>query len=859
MKKRILALCLILCMLLPLLTSTAAAESAIIASGYYGPVDDRRSVQWTLDTSGELKFSGTGLMDDAAGGPWMEEENEDGEIRRGFSRYYEHIKTVTICDGITYIGLSAFEGFTNLSRAYIAPSVRKINTDAFKNCGTVRIYFEGDAPSVYVAEQRNASFSDDVVLYYRPGYSGWTDSSAYDADSGTWNGYRLERWSGEKRFTLQRDNNSFTNAYERETDGFYQSDRSLPFALYNKLVRGHEAFPSILKIMMYHFCQLDNNGWCHGIATSMALVYSEKISLRDISSSGAKDYYHLPLPYKDEKLKNSITYYQLSQYVTEDGTASIGWAGRSSVDALKKLVELLQTEDVAVFGYGYKGSADQEEYAHAILAYGSRKNQDGSYTVKLYDTNTPNWSKAEADFCDMRIESDFSSFSFKDVIGSKKGFSIDNSTCRFFTVNRTDELFQDAPYGSTVSRTHSTAFATYAAAAEDVTLQIPFNTCGTITAEDGSTLTYDADGFSGSMQIISTDVYVSGESSAWILRVPYSTTFQAESDSACFGLTAYAGEHFLSVHGQGIQNAKLSFADGIVLNDSAEGLYNFEAFISTEVEIDDYENNLIALSGATEGKTVIANDASSGLVTAESDAPIREAEGYSLIRTDVVKLPDLSESASILAVSSEKPEVSDIPATGEDFLEALLPAMTMLAAGSDKALPFCDVPRGSWYYRNVEYGYRKGWTEGMSEGRFEPDALCTRAQAITFLYRAAGQPEATIDNPFVDVTSDAYYYDALLWGVSQGILTGTSENTFSPDDICRRGQFVSMLYRFAGEPDTSGIIPFTDVQQSDFFSNAVCWAQQNNIATGTGMDRFSPSDACSRAQIMTFLVRLLGR
>ena len=170
--------------------------------------------------------------------------------------------------------------------------------------------------------------------------------------------------------------------------------------------------------------------------------------------------------------------------------------------------------------------------------------------------------------------------------------------------------------------------------------------------------------------------------------------------------------------------------------------------------------------------------------------------------------------------------------------------------------PFVDVKEGAYYYDAVLWAVEKGVTSGTSATTFSPDASCTRAQMVTFLWRAAGSPKVENGkNPFADVKADTYYYDAVLWAVEKGVTSGTSATTFSPDATVTRGQTVTFLYRNAGSPEVSGTMPFTDVEADAYYAKAVQWAVQQKITTGTSETTFSPMSDCTRGQIVTFLYR----
>lgn len=172
--------------------------------------------------------------------------------------------------------------------------------------------------------------------------------------------------------------------------------------------------------------------------------------------------------------------------------------------------------------------------------------------------------------------------------------------------------------------------------------------------------------------------------------------------------------------------------------------------------------------------------------------------------------------------------------------------------------PFVDVKKGAYYYDAVLWAVEQKITSGTSATTFSPDASCTRAQMVTFLWRAAGSPKVENGkNPFTDVKADAYYYDAVLWAVEKGVTSGTSATTFSPDATVTRGQTVTFLYRNAGSPEVSGTMPFADVEADAYYAKAVQWAVQQKITDGTSFTTFSPLDTCTRAQIVTFLYRAL--
>ena len=180
----------------------------------------------------------------------------------------------------------------------------------------------------------------------------------------------------------------------------------------------------------------------------------------------------------------------------------------------------------------------------------------------------------------------------------------------------------------------------------------------------------------------------------------------------------------------------------------------------------------------------------------------------------------------------------------------------MKANGNPQAGVFVDVATGSYYEDAVDWAVENGITQGTDDTHFSPDGICTRAQAVAFLWRAAGSPKPeTCTMPFADVPAGSYYYDAVLWAVENGIAKGTSDTTFSPNMTCSRAQIVTFLWRSEKSPAAGTANPFADVKSTAYYADAVLWAVKENIAKGTTNTTFSPDADCTRAQIVTFLWR----
>ena len=190
-----------------------------------------------------------------------------------------------------------------------------------------------------------------------------------------------------------------------------------------------------------------------------------------------------------------------------------------------------------------------------------------------------------------------------------------------------------------------------------------------------------------------------------------------------------------------------------------------------------------------------------------------------------------------------------LPSDYTKFIEAIAAFVTKVETS-----PFSDVSTSAYYYEAVKWAQEKGITGGIGNGLFGPNQPCTRAQIVTFLWRAAGSPEPKAMSSFADVSTDAYYAKAVAWAVENGITTGTGDGKFSPDATCTRAQSVTFLFRAIGKLVDSKA-EFSDVLTDSYYANAVAWAVENGVTNGIGDGLFGPDNSCTRAQIVTFLYR----
>ncbi|WP_369298751.1 S-layer homology domain-containing protein [uncultured Neglectibacter sp.] len=224
--------------------------------------------------------------------------------------------------------------------------------------------------------------------------------------------------------------------------------------------------------------------------------------------------------------------------------------------------------------------------------------------------------------------------------------------------------------------------------------------------------------------------------------------------------------------------------------------------------------------------------------------------GYTLVCTKPSRSPYADHDTSAAAVAYMKMR-KDIPA----ILGSIEPNPALKWDWWLSGKGFADVPQSAYYYDAVNWAVDNGITTGTDKTHFSPNQSCTRAQAVTFLWRAAGEPKPTgTAAGFKDVKAGSYYEKAVQWAVEQNITGGTGNGKFSPETVCSRAQIVTFLWRKEGSPETSGSA-FSDVKAGEYYETAVKWAVANEITGGTGNGKFSPDARCARGQIVTFLYR----
>ena len=298
--------------------------------------------------------------------------------------------------------------------------------------------------------------------------------------------------------------------------------------------------------------------------------------------------------------------------------------------------------------------------------------------------------------------------------------------------------------------------------------------------------------------------------------------------------------------------------DGIVANSSATDVTSVFLLVSRDEEPPVLTlSDPIFYADRDSGKYTVTGtaDAGSAILYNKTEKVYADSTGTFAISGTL----DENQNSTILSISAQ-----DSAGNASDL------QIAMVARKADKEVSpgtfdgsggttqqtnkFVDVIPGSYYEEAVKWAVENGITQGTDATHFSPEDVCTRGEVVTFLWRAAGSPKPKTDAmPFTDIPADSYYYNAVLWAVENGITSGTSDTTFSPDAVCTRAQIVTFLWKSESSPAAGSRNPFTDVAADTYYTDAVLWAAKEDITKGTGSTTFDPDMDCTRAQVVTFL------
>ncbi len=579
-----------------------------------------------------------------------------------------------------------------------------------------------------------------------------------------------------------------------------------------------EDWPAVSQLMMSSW-----EGSCYGMSAVHCLRYVDRIDPAKVQS-GASSLYDLKAPASSQEVFNLVNYYFLQQRTPWGSTA---FYPKRYVEGEynKQLVNTMSGTSNPVlisFIYGPKYFTEAEiwddavtKHGHAIVGMKGEKNADGSYTITVWD---PNQEKLD----ELTISKDYRTASFASRSYSCPMVNCVQSAdqCRT-TFDRYNIQNVTSSSGTNVKmNTFHTTLKNY-----------------TVTDAKGNTAVFqNGVPVSGGLDIAMRSV-VRGDGeliSELILPDSASYTIAAAADTA--GTAALRlGESYVELDSKGVKELTVTSSGQVSVSSDRSAAQTVSVTSSRLGSTWD----CVTVSGTDTGLTVDIG---------KESAKVSSRNGVAVSVTGSNVFTEKKSAAQSVTASAAGTAVT---------MSSLGGTAAAQPAGAN---PFTDVSNSAYYYDAVLWAVEKGVTGGTTATTFSPNNPCTRAQIVTFLWRAAGSPKpASSANPFTDVKAGAYYYDAVLWAVEKGITGGTTATTFSPNSACTRGQTVTFLWRSAGSPKSTGTNPFTDVSNSAYYYDAVLWAVEKGVTSGVTATTFGPGATVTRGQTVTFLYRSQGK
>lgn len=661
-------------------------------------------------------------------------------------------------------------------------------------------------------------------------------------------------------YEFGKDSFSFSNAdvssYDISYTGFSYMTPSLKLDVMSLLANGMSRFVNYITSGSAY------NGACFGIAAMNASFFSG-MSPYDFGASNPSalciSHANSIVPNLDTKLKDAINIMFLSQSSTgvaffqqiQDGSMF----GDNNFKDIVTIAKNLKPGDypvIVAFNIPIGG--------HAVNIIGIEPDDfmEDDYCITTYDSNRPNFPSyflvskdySRVRFCSYNSESGVKAYNVNSISYFIKSpnYSIDY----FAPGLRTSPLYSStrsapATKGTTSNGEFQKAENMYSS--EDVISFIIPNECKTeITTPSGKKAEF-------SSSILTSDVPTAmaipfaGTTLNKII-LPYEQgTYKVFIDQTCY------------ININHCENAVTLYAEsGCYITYSADGSLTYKP---TE------ENKHIEAAyykyGILDGSDIIGfelNGNVSEIVSLNCQNGNIELSGADISNQILsVQHNDDTLTNETLHESIEDGVDTVIVQFSENEVEIVMGAPSFIPCNGGNDCPgnkFTDMPaKGNWAHDPIDWAVVHGVTAGTSATTFSPNAGCTRAQVVTFLWRAAGSPEPTAtSNPFKDVAAGAWYYKAVLWASETGVTAGTSATTFSPNQTCTRGQIVTFIWRYEGSPEaTTTSNPFTDVPDGTWYTKAVLWASETGVTAGTSASTFSPNATCTRAQVVTFLYR----
>lgn len=715
-----------------------------------------------------------------------------------YGQPYGELSTATR-SGYTFDGwYTAPTGGTRITSTSIVPSISFQTLYAhWTRTATYTVSFNlngksGNTPNpISVVAGEKITLPTAVVDGYRctgwyNGNTKWTNSTPVTSDVTLY-----ARWDYD-RFNFLNAGSAFGSGKKHTVTGQY-------------LQALQESVPSQNWGRVQDYMDDEWNGSCYGMSALYCLRAADRIDPAKFQN-GANVLYDFPKPIQSATTRNLIEYYYLQQ-ATPHGSNGFYPSKFENHEYNRQLVELLTAGNGPVLISFLFGSSNRDEASgHGIVGLSCSKNTNGTYSVLIWDPNQEenDTITVSSDYKTLQFAS--GKYSYANVFCNQP---VSQSSSTFDKVNIQDYIFNGVRVNTnTTMNSFSTTMAN----------------C-TVTSADGKTAVFkDGKYVSGTMDVTFSIAAEGAVASSLKCHLPESSQYTITSNSNGAGKVSVSiGDYHVDLDSAGLDTVTVS-SDGEVKVSSSKAAQQ-----NVSITSDNLGNtwNTVTASGKDTNFTVKAGADSANVATGDStNVTVRGSNIYT----------GKTSKAKTVSGSDVEIKLSDLPA--------------------DSNSKFKDVSSSAYYYNAVIWAVENGITAGTSATTFSPNASCTRAQAVTFLWRAAGSPKASNrNNPFTDVSPNEYYYEAVLWAVENNITAGTSATSFSPNATCTRGQIVTFLHRLAGTPSSSASNSFNDVSANQYYYNAVQWAAANDITSGTGNGKFSPNSSCTRAQIVTFLYR----
>ena len=662
---------------------------------------------------------------------------------------------------------------------------------------------------------------------------------------------------GEKEdvhFKIKRDNYNFVNSFAAFSTEYSDDDA---LAEYNS--GGMEGYKAYLRSLGLHYeisqelygkllsntttdrikqkirqeRDKDWGGSCHGMTASSALVFTGKVNLSDFTGINSTCY-NLPktmMPKNNSDLRDLINYYQLSQYLDYYRINTRFYQTPSSntiSEQLENIINLAETAEltgepfIILMSYLHDG----ESGGHSILGVGMDRFDNGTCVVRIVDPNDTEEYLYLSILKDPKTQ-EYSLFSFHRDYTTDNGYVFKN----IFGI----PLYYTNPYN--LRGTKSSSFEE-----DENTTHLFFKGFAPFTLIDEDTmkkLVFDGTDFSGDIEIKALYYYFADDCPETEIEIDKGTSFKVVlPDEASVSIAADNHYYAFDTDVSSVVQVKMDSGLQIIGKDISYTLY--------------------AAVGENSDLVTVSGRSPEGVTLALDDNSVSVQDGTNTYQDVKVFIDAEIKEFGDIVVDNGEITIEQTPTPGMDYSVNGEPKLPCSGGDNCPGKAFTDMPaKGNWAHDAIDWAVVKEITSGTSATKFSPKNGCTRGQVVTFLWRAAGQPKAKSKNsPFTDIKSDAFYYDAVLWAVENGITAGTSKTKFSPNATCTRGQIVTFLWRFEGMPASISTVPqFEDVKPGAFYEKAVLWAAETSVTTGTSASKFSPNTTCNRAQVVTFLYR----